>query len=271
MPVVRLAGIGKRYGSGGWVLSGIDLDIGPGEVLTVLGSNGSGKSTLLRILVGLSRPTTGTMSGRPDSVGWVPDRFPLHDRMTARAYLTHSGRILGLSGPAAAARAADLTGRLDLRPGPDVPLRTLSRGNAQKVALAQGLLVRPALLVLDEPWTGLDPAAHEVLAEIITAASKAGTAVLFTDHGQAPARLPTTRVYRLESGRLTLGAAPDRPAELLLRPPSGEPATLPDERLLEQSEKDGVLRVLVADAQADALLLAALAKGWSVLDVRRPR
>lgn len=129
------------------MLQDVDLEIPTGEVAAIAGANGSGKSTLLRLLVGLSRPTRGTVSGQPEVIGYVPDRFSPQERMSAMEYLTHLGRIRGLSTRVASARADQLVDRLALVGGKPSPLRTLSRGNAQKVALAQALPVQPQLLV----------------------------------------------------------------------------------------------------------------------------
>jgi ABC-type multidrug transport system ATPase subunit len=153
--LLRLKAVSKRYFHGRWVLQDVDLEIPAGEVAAIAGANGSGKSTLLRLLVGLSRPTRGTVTGQPEVIGYVPDRFPSNERLSAMEYLTHLGRIRGLSTSVAAARGDQLLDRLALAGGKHSPLRTLSKGNAQKVALAQALLVAPQLLVLDEPWSGI--------------------------------------------------------------------------------------------------------------------
>ncbi|WP_411079297.1 ATP-binding cassette domain-containing protein [Streptomyces sp. cmx-18-6] len=186
----------------------MDMEVSAGDVLAVVGANGSGKSTLLRILVGLSHPTSGAVSGRPRHIGYVPDRFTAHDRISAVSYLTHMGRIRGLSVPAARARSHHLLERLSLVGGRNSPLRTLSKGNAQKVALAQALLIRPELLVLDEPWSGLDASAHGVLAEFIDEVVMQGGAVVFTDHGEASTETRADAIYAIsEGGRVTRRAA----------------------------------------------------------------
>ncbi|MFC7480185.1 ATP-binding cassette domain-containing protein [Luedemannella flava] len=140
---VELRNVTKRYAGSAPVLDGVNLTVAPGDVVGVVGANGCGKSTLLRIMVGLSTPTAGTVTGRPAVVGYVPEKLPGHGRVSARAYLTHLGRIRGLSGRQAAGRARELLDRLSLVGGAGTSLRRLSKGNAQKVALAQALLVPP--------------------------------------------------------------------------------------------------------------------------------
>jgi ABC-type multidrug transport system ATPase subunit len=266
---VRLSGIGKRYGDGPWVLSDVRFDLADGDVVAVVGGNGAGKSTLLRVLVGLCRPTVGEVRDRPSAIGYVPDRFPPHDRMSARAYLTHMGRVRGLRTRQAQRRADQLLDRLSLVGGVGTALRRLSKGNAQKVALAQALLVPPRLLVLDEPWSGLDTAAHGVLGEIITDVRADGRCVVFTDHRDTVASAYATRVHRIAEGRLTEERAAET-ARIEL--------TAADEAVINITDLPGVLdarqrgdgvSVLVAAEECDAVLRAALAGGWSVRSVRR--
>ncbi|WP_437091013.1 ATP-binding cassette domain-containing protein [Streptomyces sp. enrichment culture] len=258
----------------------MDMEVSAGDVLAVVGGNGSGKSTLLRILVGLSQPTSGRVSGRPPNIGYVPDRFTAHDRVPALSYLTHMGRIRGLSGPAARARAGRLLDRLSLVGGRNAALRTLSKGNARKVALAQALLVEPDLLVLDEPWSGLDASAHGVLAEFIEEVAAGGGAVVFTDHREAITETHASGAYALGDGRVTRRGGRHtrgRAAEVelvLTAPPSGVmPAgvdwhTLPG--VLSAALRDEALVLRVAREHSDAVLLTALQHRWSVEGVAGP-
>ncbi|WP_406116237.1 ATP-binding cassette domain-containing protein [Kitasatospora purpeofusca] len=282
--------VGKRYGRGRWILRDVELGLAPGDILAVVGANGSGKSTLLRILAGLTRPTTGRRTGpataRGAAVGYVPDRFTAHDRLTAIAYLTHLGRIRGLSTATARARAGQLLDRLAVVGGPDAELRTLSKGNAQKVALAQALLVPPDLLVLDEPWSGLDASAHGVLAAILAEAAAAGGAVVFTDHREALARTHATAVHIVADGRVTRRAdpGPGAPAVVVLSRPGGPDLPggpdfpgvrdLPGLRdfpgVLAAERRGAELHLRVDQSRTDAVLLAALRDHWSVRAVTRP-
>ncbi|MCZ1013614.1 ATP-binding cassette domain-containing protein [Streptomyces noursei] len=120
----------KRYGRGDWILRDVDVQAPAGEAVAFTGGKGSGKSTLLRIAVGLSKPTRGVVADRPPVVGYVPDRISPNDRMSAIAYLTHMGRLRGLTTSVAAARAHRLLDRLTLVGGKRAPLRSLSKGNA---------------------------------------------------------------------------------------------------------------------------------------------
>ncbi|MFF1307948.1 ATP-binding cassette domain-containing protein [Streptomyces sp. NPDC058307] len=257
----------------------MDLEISAGDVLAVVGSNGSGKSTLLRILVGLSRPTSGHVLGRPRHIGYVPDRFTAHERVSALSYLTHMGRIRSLSGAAARTRAGRLLDRLDLVGDRNAALRTLSKGNAQKVALAQALLVEPALLVLDEPWSGLDASAHEVLAEFVGEVSGAGGAVVFTDHREAITETHATVVHALSDGRVSPRGGPyfgrGTEVELVLTVPVTGAAPLEVNwsalpGVTDAARRDDGIVLRVAREHSDAVLLTALDHHWSVESLTRP-
>jgi ABC-type multidrug transport system ATPase subunit len=266
---VRLTRVSKRYGRGRWVLRDVDLTLGPGEAITITGANGSGKSTLLRMLAGVSRPTRGTIEGRPSEVGYVPDRFPAADAMSSVAYLTHAGRIRGLPGAAATRRGLELLERLELAGGPRTPIRALSKGNAQKVALAQALLKPPELLVLDEPWSGLDAAAHATLGAILREVTEGGGVVVFTDHREAVGRRHAATAYGIREGRVSPVAVATRPVRIVLNDQSGRAVPL------DWARQPGVLAVgpgphlTVRDTESDGLLLTALRHGWSVVEVRR--
>lgn len=276
MEVTRVS---KRYGRGRWVLRDVDLALSEGEAVAISGANGAGKSTLLRMLAGVSRPTRGTVSGRPHKVGYVPDRFPAGDAMSSAAYLTHAGRIRGLGGADARKRGLELLERLALAGGVRTPIRALSKGNAQKVALAQALLVPPGLLVLDEPWSGLDAAAHRVLGEILREVTDGGGAVVFTDYRDAAGRRHAATAYGILEGRVSRLPQPSavvaaEPSHIVLADPGGRARHLDWRKLpgVTGAGPEGPrLHLTVHDTESDGLLLTALRHGWSVLEVRRCR
>ncbi|GAA4611134.1 ABC transporter ATP-binding protein [Saccharopolyspora hordei] len=246
------------------VLRGVDLAVAAGEVVGVLGTNGSGKSTLLRVVAGLSRPSGGRTSGRPRT-GYLPDRFPARQRMTALSYLTHLGRISGLSTAEARRRAGAWLERFALAGGPGTPLRDLSKGNAQKVGLAQALLAEPELLVLDEPWSGLDPGAREVLTEVVAEVAAAGTAVVFTDHRPEFVRSVADRSHQLVGGRLQPLGAEVPTCRVLLR--GGDDVDWAAQPGVVAVRQDGDVELEVAVAEREALLLDAIRRGCAVIAV----
>ncbi|MBB2945364.1 ABC-type multidrug transport system ATPase subunit [Actinoplanes lutulentus] len=181
-----------------WALRGAEATAAPGDTIVVLGPNGAGKSTLLQLAAGVLRPTRGRIRDRPSVVGWVPERFPAAQPFTALGYLHAMSAVRGLP-----ARAADpWIERLGLAAHADTPLADLSKGTAQKVGLAQALLTPPGLLVLDEPWEGLDAASRTLIPEIVTEVTDAGGVVLVSDHRGEIANLPGARHWTLAAGEL---------------------------------------------------------------------
>ncbi|GGO10826.1 ABC transporter ATP-binding protein [Micromonospora parathelypteridis] len=201
---MRLENVWVRYHRPGpWVLRGVDVRLGPGEVAVVLGRNGVGKSTLLQVAAGVLRPGRGRVTGRPARVGWVPERFPADQPFTVARYLTGMARVAGLRGAAVDEAVTSWTDRLGLSAFRSVRLPELSKGTAQKVGLAQAMLRLPGLLVLDEPWEGLDAATRELVPELISEVLAADGAVLVSDHRGETVRLPAARRWSVADGSLT--------------------------------------------------------------------
>ncbi|PMR59760.1 ABC transporter ATP-binding protein [Verrucosispora sp. ts21] len=201
---MRLEDVWLRYRRGGpWVLRSVTVEIAPGEAAVVLGRNGAGKSTLLQLAAGILPPARGRVDGRPAVVGWVPERFPAGQPFTVQGYLTAAARMRGLSRIEADKAVRGWVERLGLGPFQCVRLPQLSKGTAQKVGLAQALLRPPGLLVLDEPWEGLDAAARELVPEVVGEVLAAGGRVLVSDHRGETARLPGAREWTVADQTVT--------------------------------------------------------------------
>ncbi|WP_134712170.1 ATP-binding cassette domain-containing protein [Saccharomonospora xinjiangensis] len=272
----RLVAVSKQYSRGKIVLDDVNLDLPRGEVIGILGTNGSGKSTLLRLAAGVVRPSSGRVAGRV-VVGYLPDRFPASFRLSALGYLEHMGRIGGLSTRVATRRAGELLDRLELVGGRTTPLRELSKGNAQKVGFAQALLSDPDLLVLDEPFSGLDPSAHRLVTEVVTETRLRGAAVLITEHRRDRLTGLATRVFRLAEARLNpeeaVGERGDiGHARIVLTGSSLDEwrdADLVLSVTAEGSEQGSPLILTVSEAHCDTVLMRALRGGASVRRVER--
>jgi len=277
-----LRGVWKRYSrSGGWVLRNVDLVIGAGTVHAVLGGNGDGKSTLLRILAGLSSASKGAARRPRRSVSYVPERLPAALRMTAERYLLQMARLRGPEADLIQARSLNLLERLQLSPGPDVPIIQLSKGNRQKVSLAQAFGFPAVLTVLDEPFSGLDREATAELRAILAETRADGRSVVVGAHH--PAALEDADAFhRLTVGRLRpapastspgslrSGSGPvrsgDRLARIELRAVEATAsaallAELPGVRSVDDEPASGQVVVITSDP--DGALRTALSHGWS--------
>ncbi|MEV4132579.1 ABC transporter ATP-binding protein [Dactylosporangium sp. NPDC049742] len=239
-----------------WTLQHVDLELGPGETAVVLGPNGSGKSTLLQLAAGVLTPGRGTVSGRPPVVGWVPERFPADQPFTARTYLTHLAAIRG-AGSAGIDEWAD---RLDFTGFLDVRLSRLSKGSAQKVGLVQALLDPPRLLVLDEPWEGLDAATREQVPAIVAEVVARGGSVLISDHLGEVARLPGARRWHVRDGRVSEGGQASGGGRKGATGPRGE-----------RPSARRIIELAVAASHADRAVARLRADGFDVLGVREER
>ncbi|MFG1999389.1 ATP-binding cassette domain-containing protein [Spirillospora sp. NPDC048911] len=201
---MQLTEVAFRYSrKAPWVLQDVSLSLPPGRVLEVTGRNGAGKSTLLRLLAGLRTPRRGSISGRPSRVGYAPERFPVDQPFTVSAYLAHMAAVRGIRRPA----IGEWAERLRFEHLLNVRLPELSKGSAQKVGLAQALLAEPGLLILDEPFAGLDAESRDTLPGLISELARAGTAVVVSDHQRVIESVPGVDRIRVENGTVTAVAA----------------------------------------------------------------
>jgi len=209
-PVLRARGVVRRFGRAR-VLAGVDLDVDAGEVVALLGANGAGKTTLLRVLALLLRPNGGALSlfgedatAAPPAlrrrIGWVGHESACYPDLSAAENLAFYARLFEV--PDAGARVAELLAWAGLEEAARRPVRTYSRGMSQRLALARALLHRPDLLLMDEPFSGLDRDAATALEERIAALRTAGHAVVFTTHDVERAAPVATRLAILHRGRI---------------------------------------------------------------------
>lgn len=208
-PVIETRGLTKRYGRRGVLaLDGLDLGVEPGEVFGFLGPNGAGKTTTIRLLLDLLRPTSGSAqvlghdanSGSLDvlrRVGYIPGELPFAGRQTVATLLTFLGN---LRGGVPTSRIQTLAERFDLDLTRSV--RTLSKGNKQKVALVQAFMHQPELLILDEPSSGLDPLLQQEFLALVREVRDSGRTVFMSSHILAEVDEVADRIAVLRQGRL---------------------------------------------------------------------
>jgi heme exporter protein A len=213
--MIEARGLRKSFGLRP-VLRGVDLDIAPGECVALLGPNGAGKTTLMRILATLSKPSAGTVrvAGLPlpdcaaevrQHLGVVSHHTLLYSDLTAEENLSFYARLYGLPQPAA--RIGAVLEQVGLARRRRDLVRTFSRGMQQRLAIARALLPDPAVMLFDEPYTGLDPEAAQMLDTVLRTVAQAGRTVLLSTHDLPRSLALADRVVILVRGVLAHAAA----------------------------------------------------------------
>ena len=209
--MVQIDHICKAFGAQ-QVLKDVTLAIPDGQVLGLLGPNGAGKSTLMKILIGLWKADSGTVSV-PQRIGYLPENNPLYEEMYVAEYLQFMAQMTGIS-TSRDLEVSMLIEKVGLTPEKHKHIRELSKGYRQRVGLAQALLGDPDLLILDEPTTGLDPNQLVEIRALIRSLGKDRTVILSThimqevremcdrvvilDHGEIRADKPINEIQDLE-------------------------------------------------------------------------
>ncbi|HET8970935.1 MAG TPA: ATP-binding cassette domain-containing protein [Candidatus Nanopelagicales bacterium] len=282
---LELDGISKRYGEV-VALDELSLQLRPGEVFGFVGSNGAGKTTAMRIALGVLLADAGEVrwAGRPVTaqtrrrIGYMPEERGLYPRMRVGEQLVYLARLHGLAPDVAQDRMLAWTERLGVasRRGDDV--QKLSLGNQQRVQLAAALVHDPAVLVLDEPFSGLDPVAVDVMSGVLAEQAAAGVPVLFSSHQLDLVERVCDRVGIINAGRLVAGGTveqlrgtgPEQVVVDLPGAPAGWYAGLPGVVAVETVGSRVVLR-LPPGADDQPVLQAALATGHPVREFARRR
>jgi Cu-processing system ATP-binding protein len=208
MTAMILEGAGKDY-SGHTVLDGVDLAVPDGRCVALIGHNGAGKTTLMKLILGLIRPTRGRVevlgqdpasagSSFRSAIGFLPENVAFHDQMTGTDTLTFFARLK----KADLGEVDALLERVGLANAATRKVKTYSKGMRQRLGLAQALLGKPRLLLLDEPTTGLDPVLRTEFFEIIRSLTAAGTTVLLSSHILTELEARTDLAAIMRDGRL---------------------------------------------------------------------
>lgn len=220
---LTLAGLRKSYG-GRTVLDGVDLAVAPGEIHGFVGANGAGKTTAMRIALGVLAADAGRayLDGAAIDealrrrIGYMPEERGLYPRESVAGQLTYFARLHGVPAARAREQVAGLLELLGLADRAGDAVQTLSLGNQQRVQLAAALVHDPAALVLDEPFSGLDPVAVTVMSAALRRRAAAGVPVLFSSHQLELVERLCDRVSILAGGRIAVSGAV---AELRARGP----------------------------------------------------
>lgn len=206
---VGIDGVSRAFGDVKAV-DGLSLSLAPGEIVGFLGTNGAGKTTTIKMITGLLRPDAGEVSvfgGDPSDpavrarIGYMPEVATYYPYLNARELLAFYGGICGLDAKAVRERTDSLLESVGLADAAKRPLRTYSKGMLQRAGIAQALLNDPDLLVLDEPFTGLDPLARIHFRELLRSLREKGKAVFFSSHELGETELLCDRVAIMKKGR----------------------------------------------------------------------
>jgi ABC-2 type transport system ATP-binding protein len=207
--------LSKRFGDI-LAIDGIDIDVPRGALVGFLGSNGAGKTTAMRAILGIVRPDSGTITWDGAAIdeqvrsriGYMPQERGLYARMPVIDQVVYFGRLAGLDKSVAIANAGAWIERLGLVERQKDLVQELSGGNQQRVQLAVSLVHDPDLLVLDEPFAGLDPVAAETMQGIIAERAAAGASVLFSSHQLDLVEGLVEQVVIVADGREVAAGAP---------------------------------------------------------------
>ena len=198
-------GVRHRFG-GVPALDDVSFTLPAGHTLALFGPNGAGKTTLLKVLAGLIKPNRGRagVDGGRGAIGWIGHQSLLYGQLTVRENLRFWGSLYRVRPPVLDARIASLTARVDLREQLDRRVGTLSRGQTQRAAIARALIHDPSVLLLDEPFTGLDRVAASELSGLVKefAGAGEGRATILVTHNVEEGTDLASDVAVLKAGRL---------------------------------------------------------------------
>jgi ABC-2 type transport system ATP-binding protein len=211
MHALEIRNLNKRFDRP--AVEGLDLTVKAGEFYALLGPNGAGKTTSLRMVAGLLRPDSGSISifgvdTQRDPVeakrvtAWVPDEPMIYDRLTPLEYLEFVAGLWGVAPTQAAQRSAHLLEWLQLAPHANERCEGFSKGMRQKVALAGALVHDPRLIILDEPLTGLDAGSARLVKDVLLERVRSGATVIMTTHILEVAERMAERIGVIAHGRL---------------------------------------------------------------------
>ena len=279
MPVLTFDGVVKRFGDF-TALKDLSFAVPEGGVFGFLGGNGAGKTTSLRLALDILRPDAGRIEilGRAPTrdhahaIGFLPEERGLYRQMTVADTIIYFGRLKGMSAAAAAKASDDLIGRFGLSDWARTPIEKLSKGLSQKVQLATALVNGPKLLILDEPFSGLDPVNQSVLEEVILGMAREGATIIFSTHVMQHAERLCDRLLLLSRGKKifegTLAEARKSVAPRLLLSSRADPASLPRvASALRKETENGWTDwdvALTPGADPGDLLEAATAQGFAL-------
>jgi len=216
MSAIAIERVSKRFGDH-QAVNDVSLIVPEGSIYGFIGPNGSGKTTTIRMIMNILVPDSGRISvlGHAsaadvrDSVGYLPEERGLYKKMTVRRVLRYYGQLKGKPVAEIDAAIADWLTRLQLTDWADKKVETLSKGMAQKVQFIAAVVSKPQLLILDEPFSGLDPVNAEALRDAVLEMRRRGTTIVFSTHDMNAAERMCERIFMIFKGRKVLDGTLD--------------------------------------------------------------
>lgn len=209
--MLEIREVTKTY-AGKAAVNRVSFEVGPGEILALLGPNGAGKTTLIRMITDIIRPDSGriTLDGEPVGgekrrrISYLPEERGLYRRHTLLEVLEYYGQLKGLSRPAARTASQALLERVELHDWATKQVQTLSKGMQQKVQICATLIGDPRILILDEPFSGLDPVNVQLLEDILAEQRAKGVSVLLSTHQMNKVEELCDRALMINHGHMVL-------------------------------------------------------------------
>ena len=216
MSAIQVRNVSKKFGSH-LAVNDVSIDVPVGSIYGFIGPNGSGKTTTIRMIMNIILPDSGTIgvlghdvtSAVRDDIGYLPEERGLYKKMQVRRLLRYYGRLKGRTPGELEPVITEWLGRLQLAPWGDKRIDQLSKGMAQKVQFISAIVSRPKLLILDEPFSGLDPVNAESLRDAVLELRRQGTTVVFSTHDMSAAERLCDRIFMIFKGRKVLDGTLD--------------------------------------------------------------
>lgn len=212
---IAVHGVSKRFGEH-QAVNNVSIEVPAGSIYGFIGPNGSGKTTTIRMIMDILIPDSGTISvlgGRAadvrDQVGYLPEERGLYKKMTVRRVLRYYGQLKGKSAHEVDTGMKEWLGRLQLTDWMDKRVEQLSKGMAQKVQFIASVVSQPKLLILDEPFSGLDPVNAEALKDAVLEMRRRGTTIVFSTHDMSAAERLCERIFMIFKGNKVLDGTLD--------------------------------------------------------------
>jgi ABC-2 type transport system ATP-binding protein len=210
--VIRVESLVKTFGSFRAV-DGVSLEVEPGQIHGFLGPNGAGKTTTIRMIAGLLKPSSGKvtidshdLAKAPEaakrSLGFIPDRPYLYEKLTAQEFLRFHGGLYGLEGDGVEERAKELLALFELTGWAHELVESFSHGMKQRLVMCAAFLHRPRAVLVDEPMVGLDPRGARLIKDVFRVMSQKGVAILMSTHTLEVAEQMCDRISIIQGGRI---------------------------------------------------------------------